>query len=326
MAHSATLTNTIHPSVSKEKFTDDVDYDAVFLQPARLASNLLRSPQAVHYFMAMIDSAPHLSELTEDLTDTVRCFYYELENVHALRPMDYIRVERKLKHVAETVTWGVSDMTACGVQTALPRGCCARSSLSLRSKIDINKRLYQALARMQEGRKKLSLQFLLAVTIVHELAHATMYALTETPHEHVFRQMGSGEAGWEIEARLFGLCPHDKDKFSGDLWWYELAKGQKQHLQPNPVEPVQIGFIQDLFADWFWLRFWDRQFQAPLAWTIIPSAAWPPMVYVPDSVLSLIQTATAYIRRRLIADVEIPSRKRKRHDDGDREEVITTDG
>ena len=62
MAHHAALGNPVHPMVAKEKFPDDVDYDTVFLQPARLASQLLQTPQAVHYFLAIMQAAPRRSE------------------------------------------------------------------------------------------------------------------------------------------------------------------------------------------------------------------------------------------------------------------------
>lgn len=61
MAHRATLRNAVHPVFAKERFPDDVDYDTVFLQPARLASRLLETPQAVHYFLAIMTSAPNRS-------------------------------------------------------------------------------------------------------------------------------------------------------------------------------------------------------------------------------------------------------------------------
>lgn len=62
MVYRAALGNPIHPMISKLKFEDDVEDDTVFSQPARLSSQLLQTPQAVHYFLAIMQAAPRRSE------------------------------------------------------------------------------------------------------------------------------------------------------------------------------------------------------------------------------------------------------------------------
>ena len=321
MSPGAALTNTVNPLVSREKFPDDVDYEAVFLQPARLVSHLLRTPQATHNFLAMIQTAPHRSELQQDPAGQGRYSYREVQNIHELRRADYLLVGRTLEHVARTVTWCVRKMTTYGARKKLPKVLSTQSIYSARSMININERFCRALTQAQDDhKKKLSLQFLLAVTMIHELAHAIMHNLTETLHEHTFGTRGSGEAGFELEAHLFGLCPSEERSYSGDLHWYELGISQqleKWWLQPVPIEQVQIGFIQALFTDWFW-----RWFSPQAAWTMIPTAAWQPIVYVLYSISCLILTATMQFPRRQIAGVVSSSRKRKRRDDDDGQKQI----
>jgi hypothetical protein len=312
MAYRAELTNAVHPMVSVDKFSKEVDYETVFLQPALLVTRLLGTPQAVHYFLALILDAPHQSELKTHPTSTGVHRYQEIENIHALRPSDYVLVDRTLRRVARTMTWSLRKMPEYGESCPLPRKSSDQSMFSARSKININA-LFRQISSQLGDRKKLRLQFLLAVTMIHELAHATLHALTEMPRELFFGKCGSGEAGWELEARLFGLCISEQNIFSGEFSWYKLGVGEDKHLQPVPLARVRTGFIEKLFTD----EFLDRQFILQGAWSIIPPAAWPPVVFVPDSIDALIRTAMARGQRNPISEVEASSRKRKRSGDDD---------
>lgn len=156
--------------------------------------------------------------------------------------------------------------------------------------IAISKKFYKALLQAQDGEQKLGLQFLLAVTMVHELAHATMYALTEMPREPIFGCFGATDAGWELEARLSGLYPHEPRMLSGELWWYGVVLSRPHHVQgePTAIERVRIDFIQELFTD----GFWQGRFLTEGPWKIIPSAAWQSGPYVPSSIRALTNSAT----------------------------------
>lgn len=291
MAHHAALGNPVHPMVAKEKFPDDVDYDTVFLQPARLASQLLQTPQAVHYFLAIMQSAPRRSEKGPE-GSKMQHTYHELRRIDELQHSDYEEVTRTLEQVAETLTWFVRDIPHYGLMTGKQRIHSNGSAASTYCEIAINKELYEALLHTRGGEKKLGLQFFLAVVMLHELAHATMCILTEMSTEPIFGSYGPPEAGFEFTARLFGLCLFDKKKFSGDLWWYELNTSEDQRAGTEPpVERVRIGFIQELFTDQFWLL----RFSAKNVWRIIPSSAWSAIwsktVYVPSSIMALIRSA-----------------------------------
>jgi len=74
--------------------------------------------------------------------------------------------------------------------------------------------------------------------MIHEIAYATLHALTEIPLEPFFGEHGSGEAGWEFEARLFGLCPSEERFLSGKCSWYVLSMGRDVDIQAAPVGRV----------------------------------------------------------------------------------------
>lgn len=298
--------------VRKEKFSEDVEYDAVFLQPARLASHLLVTPQAVHYFLAIIRSAPRRSvvgfpESMEKHT------YHELRHIDDLQDSDYIEVARYLEQVTKALIWVIKDMSNYAEMKPTRRD----STLSPRCRITIGKRLYEALLQTADSDRKLRRQLLLAITMVHELAHAAMYALTEMWTESTFGPNGAEDAGFELEARLFGLCPYERTMLSGNLCWYELVtlKDQSPNINP-PVERVQIDFIHELFTDWFW----QHRLSAGDAWEIIPSAARSSVVYIPSSIRALIRRSAGVSIPSIPTaetEAEASSSKRESSDDDD---------
>lgn len=267
-----------------------MDYDTVFLQPARPASRLLETPQAVHYFLAIMTSAPNRSVFEGTPEVTKQHTYIEVRHILGLQGSEFIQVRRKLEQVAETITWVVRDLALYGGMVRKPSDFSNRSALSTRCEIAISKKFYKALLQAQDGEQKLGLQFLLAVAMIHELAHATMYALTEMPQEPIFGRFGATDAGWELEARLFGLYPHEPRMLSGELWWYGVVLSQPQNVQgePTAIERVRVDFIQELFTD----GFWQGRFLTEGPWKIIPSAAWQSGPYVPSSIRALTNSAT----------------------------------
>jgi len=299
--------------VSKEKFPDDVDYDAVFLQPARLASNLLVTRQAVHYFLAIIHAAPRRGD---ERSQEHR--YHDLKHILDLQPSDYVEVARKLEQAAETLTWVVEDIANCAETEKKPSDSSGRTALSARSQIAISKEFYEALLHAQDGDRKLGLQFNLALTLAHELAHATLYALTEIwwhGGEPSFGYAGSDDAGWELEARLFGLRAHEEEKLSGELWWYKLVASQdkQSQLTQSPVERVSIEFIQELFTDGFWSDLCSTE--NPLK--IVPSAARSLTACVPESIRALILSARRSNPSIPTAETEAEVRSSKRENSDD---------
>jgi hypothetical protein len=328
MADHVGLTGPVHPAFAKKRFfvLDGVDYDTVLLQSARLASALIRTPQAVHFFLGTLTTVPHVSALDKDSKSIIGHVYQEPKHIFALQASDRFLVAEALERVAETLTWNVQNIPGYGRTVREKRMPNTGSYYSARSRIDISKSLCQRIAQAQNRDEKLSLQFLLAATMVHELAHATMRTVTGIPDGLRFGPSGVGEAGWEIEARIFGLCPSEvSGTASGELWWHEVGRSQDLgglNLQ-RPVERVQIEYIKELFTD----SFWQLRLVMQGVSMMIPSAAWPPRVFVPDSVGAIIQHASRSIPRKAIAEVPRRSNKRKRSGDDEksRDKVIGTE-
>lgn len=125
---------------------------------------------------------------------------------------------------------------------------------------------YDALVEPQTADEKLRCQFELAVTIVHELAHAAFAATTGSQYETFFEGSVVAEAGFEFEARVFGLIPTRSPE--GYLAWYkwpccyaleeplydlqDLCRNHSRLENDDPVADVEDGFIARLFQDKFW--------------------------------------------------------------------------
>jgi hypothetical protein len=54
-------TNDIHPLFSRDKSPANIDYDWVFLEPAKLASQILSTRQATHWLLALFANCKHKS-------------------------------------------------------------------------------------------------------------------------------------------------------------------------------------------------------------------------------------------------------------------------
>jgi hypothetical protein len=87
-----------------------------------------------------------------------------------------------------------------GTQVPSVRGCKSRIQLS----ID----LYSAAEnkdRKDDDNDKIDFQ--IAVTMLHELAHAASQDVKGCAHEDCFEESIVAEAGFELTSRIFGLCP-----------------------------------------------------------------------------------------------------------------------
>lgn len=91
-------------------------------------------------------------------------------------------------------------------------------------------------------------QFELAVTIIHEIAHATLYALTNKEHEDFFEDSTIADAGFELETRLFGLSPQSEPPGSARLKWYTFVDGKRT----SASDVVDTAYIHKLFSRRFW--------------------------------------------------------------------------
>jgi len=100
------LNNSVHPLLARDKFAKNVNYTKVFLQPARLATRMLATPQAEHYFLALITKSKHVSAL-QDAAKDIRHRFKSDKNIGELEDLDRQCVETWLRRVADTVTYSV---------------------------------------------------------------------------------------------------------------------------------------------------------------------------------------------------------------------------
>lgn len=91
-------------------------------------------------------------------------------------------------------------------------------------------------------------QIELAVTMIHEIAHATLYALTNKEHEDFFEDSTIDDAGFELETRLFGLSPQSEPPGSACLRWYTFEDGK----QTSALDVLDTAYIHKLFNRRFW--------------------------------------------------------------------------
>jgi hypothetical protein len=69
------LINDVHPLLARDKFARSVNYAKVFLQPARLATRMLATPQAPHHFLALLTKSKHVSSFRGTAKDLRHRFW-----------------------------------------------------------------------------------------------------------------------------------------------------------------------------------------------------------------------------------------------------------
>lgn len=245
------LVNTeIHPMVSEDKFPAHIDYYEVFYEPVKLVSRLLNTPQAIQYFLAIITKSDHISDLP-DIAKHVQQRYQAQKDIRELDANDAELVHKWLCRIAKTFTFEVGACKdAWGTMQPLRSRYDPGCMLNARSVIRLSESdFFRPDVQFLSANEKLCRKFLLAVTIIHEIAHATLHALTEKSSEDFFEDSTIDDAGRELETRLFGLVPNVKlvGRNQPLLYWFAYRNRE------NSVEVAGIEdeFMEDLFSDRF---------------------------------------------------------------------------
>jgi len=270
----ASLENTIHPLLARDKFAKSVNYAKVFLQPARLATRMMATPQAEHYFLALITKSKHISALRGTARDQRHRFRSD-KDIGKLEDLDRRCVDTWLRKVAGTITYSVR---------ACDNGALAeikKTPYDL-SKTDLGhcvicisrKEHYNPLRGDLSATERIIRQFNLAVALLHELAHAVSYAITARQDEDFFEDSIVAEAGFEFEARLFGACPSYSSNAPQLVQWFpwpsrillggegevesydlaDLCSSPRKLEDGGPISGVSVRFMEDLFREQFWER------------------------------------------------------------------------
>lgn len=266
----------VHPLFYPSRFTSDIDYYGAIYDSAVLANRLLNTPQG----------------LQSDY-----CFYYG-KNVPANQPVDYIYhehghrpfqyacdkgigeldgtdlryVEQQRNHLAERIHFRVANLDADTFGVCNPqdpedgiRGCKSIIEIS-RSKI-----YDKLLAPGQSPNDCIRVKFLLALTMLHELAHAAHFHLFGLIAFEGFRENSLvAEAGFESESRFFGQVPgfdlqaaNPHNRVTWSIWQsreglaetYDLRKLARNAWKlPEATQSWSGGlqFIKKLFEEDFW--------------------------------------------------------------------------
>ena len=272
------LANIVHPLLARDKFAKSVNYAKVFLQPARLASRMLTTPQAQHYFLALITKSKHVSSL-RGAAKEVRRRVWSDKDIGKLEDLDRQCVDTWLRRVADTITYSVRacDNGALAEIKKIPYDS---------SKIDLGrciicisrKEHYDPLRGELPPTERLIRQFNLAIALLHELAHAVSYAITAREDEDFFEDAIVAEAGFEFEARLFGACPSYSASAPKLVQWFpwpsrillggegevesydlaDLCSSPRKLEDGVPISRVSVGFMKDLFQDQFWEKVMEE--------------------------------------------------------------------
>ena len=178
------------------------DYDTVVRRPAVLASRLLDSPQALHFFCVT-----YFGKNLEMpcCNDHERCVSdkgindLSLDDIKATREQLLLLVDRvQFEFVEMETAWGKTS--ACK-QLLGERGC--------RSVIKLSACLYSAAQNKDRGATpNARIDLIIAATMLHELVHAAINDVKGNYVEDCFEESLVAEAGFEFETRLFGLIPY----------------------------------------------------------------------------------------------------------------------
>lgn len=279
------LTNSVHPLLARDKFAKSVNYAKVFLQPARLATRMLATPQAEHYFLALLTNSKHVSAYRGTAKD-LRHRFWSGKDIGKLEDLDRKCVDTWLRKAADAITYSVR---ACdnGALAEIKKIPCDLSETDLgRCVISISrKEHYDPLRGDLPATERLIRQFNLAIALLHELAHAVSYAITARQDEDFFEDAIVAEAGFEFEARLFGACPSYSANAPKLVRWFpwpsrillggegevesydlaDLCSSPSKLEDGEPISRVSVKFMKDIFQEQFWEKVMEGNARAAVA-------------------------------------------------------------
>jgi hypothetical protein len=269
----SSLENAVHPLLTRDKFAKHVNYAKVFLQPAKLVTRMLATPQAEHYFLALITNSKHRSRLHGPAKD-LRHRYWSDKKIGELSSLDRQCVRTWLCSIADKITYSVRGCDGALAETnKLSLGSSEESvghSLVCISRSEHYNPLH---GELPPG-ERLIRQFNLAIALLHELAHAISYAVTGRQKEDFFEDSIVAEAGFEFEAQLFGACPSFSSSAPKVVKWFpwpsrillagegevesydlaDLCSNPRKLDEGGPIAKVSISFMRNLFREQFWQK------------------------------------------------------------------------
>ena len=249
-------------------------YDKVVRRAATLASRLLESPQALHYFHAM-----YFGENIE-ITGAKFERYGSDKKINTLTPKDIEATLEELILLADRVEFKFFD-----TGDALGQCYCftpVRAATGCKSVIVLSTDLYSAAQEKDcDDEYSTKVDFQIANTMLHELAHAAFNDVAGDDLEDCFEESFIAESGFELESRIFGLC---WDSDSGLAWydwqtsWLREAGYDMSEICCEPSRLVERSFYWDtnhkFLLQLFDQRFWDGDYAKRGGVALLP----PPVV------------------------------------------------
>lgn len=257
----------IHPLFRKDMFPNkdktlmDVEiYDNIVRRPAILASRLLDSPQALHYFYGtyfrrncQVPGTWHEVYVSgKSVTEL------SLRDIEATRKQLILLTGRVSFEFAELQGIVVGQRNRCTEVTGV-RGC--------KSAIQLSMQLYSAAQNKDRtDDENAEVDFQIAITMLHELAHAVHNDVQGSAYEDCFEDSFVAEAGYELAARIFGMAtwgfrPNRKTTwFNWQSRYLQLGSHDldgtcyDQRRLPKKIARYEMdpSFIQKLFDKGFW--------------------------------------------------------------------------
>jgi hypothetical protein len=249
-------------------------YDKVVRRAAVLASRLLESPQALHYFHAM-----YFGENIE-IPGAKFERYGSDKKINTLTPKDIEATREELILLADRVEFEFYD-------TGDAHGQCycftpVRAAIGCKSVILLSTDLY--LAAQNKGHDdgyNAKVDFQIANTMLHELAHAAFNDVAGDDLEDCFEESFIAESGFELESRIFGLCWDSDSVLAWYDWqtsWLREAGYDMSEICCEPSRLVERSFYWDadnkFLLKMFDERFWDGDYAKRGGVALLP----PPVI------------------------------------------------
>jgi hypothetical protein len=312
------LTNDIHPLFSRDKFPANVDYDWVFLEPAKLASQILSTRQATHWLLALFTNCKHKS--TCEGNEFERHPYRSNVGINELQDCHRDFVQHWLNKIAKSVNFEVGGYDEEGPSALawtwhmVDADDEPAPDFSLgESEIHISGELYceLLLGKNLKAGEILRRRFSMASILLHELGHALWYAVTERDgDDDTFDDATTAEAGSSFEAHLFGLMPYLDTQLESRLEWHSQCGVRYPRFctsaERNYVESLFADrYVESLFTDHFWdsncLYGGDLGIVAPYVREMASHGGWKPQV-IPTSIWELCNSSQS-MEERFVKEV-----------------------
>lgn len=206
----------IHPIFCPDKFPPELDYKMAFQEAALLASRLLKSQQSYHWLFAVWygdnkqSRVPH--EFRNMSSPNVPEEYTTNRGTGELTSDERCAVDDQLIALSQRVKFKLLDKQStkhCALAVC-QRGRVKRGQQSCRPTIWIGRELYDVMTH-GKGRHlphhRASFIFLMATTLLHEMAHAASFHIMGHRPEDFFEDALVAEAGFEYVSQIFGMVP-----------------------------------------------------------------------------------------------------------------------